>query len=424
MTINIIDVLKKRDFIDHVTSEELHDACKKPIKFYHGIDPTAPCLHLGNLVGLIAASWFQKCGHTPYILIGGATSRIGDPSGKSIERPLLDLDQIEANIQGIMGILRKILDFSHPSATPIIINNFDWFKDISFIDFLRDIGKFFRLGPMLAKESVKQRLHSEEGMSFTEFSYQVLQGYDFLHLYQKNQVSLQIGGSDQWGNITAGCELVRKMQGKSVYGLTYPLLTRSDGKKFGKSEEGAIWLAEEYTSAFDFYQYFMQIPDADVPKLMRMLTFIDVEEIKEIEATLQSQQFVPNAAQKRLAEEITRFIHGEEKLKQAQKITDAAAFGSVMELDIETLESIAKDFPKVHLKREEVLEKKYIDLLVKGGLVSSKGEAVRLIKNRGAYLNNEKVEDATCIIQQKDIIGCKYLIIGTGKKKKILISVV
>ncbi|MDN3505372.1 MAG: tyrosine--tRNA ligase [Rhabdochlamydiaceae bacterium] len=423
MTPNVIDVLKKRQFIDNITSEELQKACDKPIKFYHGIDPTAPCLHLGNLVGIIASSWFQRCGHTPYILIGGGTGRIGDPSGKSKERPLLDEKQIEANVGCIKKILERLLDFNHPTAAPVIVNNLDWLNSFTLIDFLRDVGKNFRMGPMLAKESVKQRLNSEEGISFTEFTYQVLQGYDFMHLHQNESVDLQIGGSDQWGNITAGCELTRKVMGKPVFGMTYPLLTRSDGKKFGKSEKGAIWLDESFTSVFDFYQYFMKVPDNDVPNLMRMLTFMDVKEIDEIENQLKSNQIEANSAQKRLAEEMTKFIHGEQALLRAQKVTDAASFGSNMKLDLETLEAIAKDFPKAVLKSGEVVDNKYVNVMVKSGLLQSKSEATRLIKNRGAYLNNEKVEDVSTLICQKDLVGGKYLIIGAGKKKKILISV-
>ena len=420
---NIVDLLKKRQFVDAMTSEELKSRCDKPIKFYHGIDPTASCLHLGNLVGIIAASWFQKCGHTPYLLIGGGTGRIGDPSGKSKERPLLTEAQLESNVAGIAKLLEKLLDFSHPTAKPVIVNNLDWLNSFTLIDFLRDVGKHFRMGPMLAKESVKQRLNSEEGISFTEFAYQVLQGFDFKHLYESEDVILQIGGSDQWGNITAGTDLVRKVLGDSVYGLTYPLLTRSDGKKFGKSEGGAVWLDASLTSEYDFYQYFMKVPDADVTKLMRMLTFMEMDEIEKIDADLQSGNFKPNAAQERLAVEMTRFIHGEEGLQKAQKVTQAASFGSSMALDVDTLQEIAKDFPKASLPKEEVLDQKYTDLVVKAGLLNSKGEASRLIKNNGAYLNNEKVTDPAAVIQASDLIGDKFLIIGSGKKKKMLISI-
>ncbi|MCF7852315.1 MAG: tyrosine--tRNA ligase [Simkaniaceae bacterium] len=424
MTHNIIDILIQRKVVEDMTSTELRKICAKPIKFYHGIDPTASSLHLGNLVGLIMASRFQRLGHKPYILIGGGTSRIGDPSGKSKERPLLGEEQISANIEGISKILHRLLDFSHPTAAPVIVNNLDWLNEYRLIDFLRDIGKHFRMGPMLSKESVKQRLNSDEGISFTEFTYQVLQGYDFLHLYQKDEVILQIGGSDQWGNITSGCELVRKLLGDSVYGMTYPLLTRSDGKKFGKSEKGAVWLDEAATSVFDFYQYFMQVPDLDVPKLMRSLTFMDRDEIDSIEKELLSGQFVPNQAQQRLADEMTTFIHGEEKLHKARKVTEVASFGSEMDLTLDVLEEIAKDFPKADLNREDVLNNKYVDVAVKSGLIQSKGEAARLIKNQGAYLNNAKVEDVQRIIQAKDLVGDKYLVVGSGKKKKILIRVI
>lgn len=423
MTRNVIDILEERQFIEATTSDELKKICSSPINFYYGIDPTASSLHLGNLVGLIASIWFQRAGHTPYLLIGGGTGRIGDPSGKSIERPLLSEEQIEQNIAGIRSILEKMLDFDHPTAAPVIVNNLDWLNSFNLIDFLRDVGKSFRLGPMLAKESVKQRVNSEEGMSFTEFSYQVLQGYDFFHLFTREKVKLQIGGSDQWGNITAGVELTRKLKSDSVYGLTYPLLTRSDGKKFGKSEKGAVWLDETSTSVFDFYQYFMKIPDSDVPKLMRMLTFMDIGEIQEIEASLSSGHFTPNAAQSRLAEEMTRFIHGEAGLAKAKKITEAASFGSAMSMDVEVLEKIAKDFPKRTLRQSEVEGKKYTDLLVECEMLSSKGEASRLVKNNGAYLNNEKVLNTQTLIEKKDIIGGKYLILGAGKKNKMLIKI-
>jgi tyrosyl-tRNA synthetase len=419
---NIVDLLLGRSFIEDTTSKEIREITERPIKFYHGIDPTANCLHLGNLVGLVLSRWFQKCGHKPYILIGGGTGMIGDPSGKSTERPLLNKEQIEANVRGIRSVIEKTLDFSNPATTPVFVNNLDWLSEFSVIDFLRDIGKHFRLGPMLAKESVKQRVNSEDGMSFTEFTYQVLQGYDFMHLFQKEGVVLQFGGSDQWGNITAGCELTRKVLGKAVYGLTYPLLTRSDGKKFGKSEQGAIWLDPTLTSYYDFYQYFMQVPDLDVPKLMRMLTFMEMDEINAIEEKLKSGNFIPNEAQRRLAEEMTLFIHGKEGLSSAKEVTSASGFGCEMSLDIEALENIAPDFPQISFKKEDVLQNKYVELCVKSGLLPSKSEAIRLIKNNGAYLNNEKIEDPSFVILDSHLIGGKFLVLGSGKKKKLLVK--
>ena len=319
---NVIEVLQERGFIDAMTSEELRQMAEKPFKVYCGFDPTGDSLHIGHMVALMGLAWFQRFGHTPVAIVGGATGMIGDPSGKSAERQLLDEKTIDANLAGIKKNLEKLLDFSKATAQPMILNNLDWFKEFSFIGFLRDVGKYFRVGPMLNKDSVKQRMTSEEGMSFTEFSYQLLQGYDFLHLYDKYGVTVQIGGSDQWGNITAGTELIRKVRGQSAFGITFPLLTRSDGQKFGKSEKGAIWLSPEKCSPYEFYQYFVRVTDADVIKLMRLLTFMPLEVIRDYEQMMKNADYVPNTAQKRLAEEITRIVHGEEGLNTALRVTE------------------------------------------------------------------------------------------------------
>ncbi|MGL5263462.1 MAG: tyrosine--tRNA ligase, partial [Candidatus Rhabdochlamydia sp.] len=245
----IIEYLKKRGLFEAVTSDELENLLKNPTKVYLGFDPTADSLHIGNLVGIVILRWFQKFGHTPVVVLGGATARIGDPSGKSVERPLLDVQTIATNISSIAKHFERVLDFSDSATLPIIFNNDQWLKEYPFIDFLRDVGKHFRLSVMLAKESVKTRLSSEEGMSFTEFSYQLLQAYDFYRLYTDHHVQVQLGGSDQWGNITAGIDFVRKMSKVPVFGYTFPMLTRNDGRKFGKTEKGTIWLAEHRCSA-------------------------------------------------------------------------------------------------------------------------------------------------------------------------------
>ena len=330
----VIDVLEQRGFIDAMTSRDLCSRLEKPAKIYVGFDPTASSLHIGNLVGIIALSWMQKFGHTPVIILGGATALIGDPSGKSKERPLLLPEMVEQNRKGIISNFRNVLDFSPSAPQPIFLNNYDWFSSISFLDFLRDVGKHFRIGPMLAKESVRARLNSQEGISYTEFSYQALQGYDYYHLHKNHGVCLQMGGSDQWGNITAGVELVRKLDGSEVFGLTFPLLVRSDGKKFGKSEEGAIWLNPELVSPYEFYQYLYRTADADVVQLLRLLTFIDMEEIREYKHLLQRKDAPPNVAQQRLAEEVTRIVHGEEGLALAQRVTKGAAPGAKTDLDM------------------------------------------------------------------------------------------
>ncbi|HPE85124.1 MAG TPA: tyrosine--tRNA ligase, partial [Chlamydiales bacterium] len=384
---NVIKELQKRGFIDSIAGEELDRIVEKPIKVYVGFDPTADSLHLGNLVGIVLLKWFEKFGHQPVVLLGGGTGKIGDPSGKDKERPLLSEQAIEANVLSIKAQFEKCLE------NPEYYNNDTWLSSYGLVDFLRDVGKHFRLGPMLAKESVRRRLNSDEGMSFTEFTYQMLQGYDFYHLFKHEQVVLQVGGSDQWGNITAGIEVTRKLCGSSVYGMTFPLLTRSDGKKFGKSEGGAIWLDPQKVSPYKFYQYLYHTPDADVGQLMRLLTFMDLDEIIDFETKIKEGTQLVNAAQTRLAEEVTRFVHGKEGLSAAKKVTEIAAPGADAQLDIQSIEAIAADMENVQFSRAEAIGVKLSDLVAKSGFMSSRGEVSRLIKNGGAYLNNQKVED-------------------------------
>ena len=395
---DLVGCLEERGFIDAFTGEDIRSFLRSPIKAYIGFDPTADSLHLGNFVGMQILAWLQKFGHTPVIVLGGATGKIGDPSGKSKERPLLNDETLLHNIKCIRKNFERVLDFSGTLPMPIFMNNADWFDSFGFIDFLRDIGKHFRIGTMLAKESVKSRVQSDEGMSFTEFSYQIVQAYDFYHLF-KEGVVLQMGGSDQWGNITAGIDLIRKLTGKVGYGLTFPLLTHSDGKKFGKSEEGAVWLSEEKFSAYQLYQYLVRVPDEDVIDLMKRLTFMSIEEIYEIEIQMKSVSYIPNTAQKKLAQDLTSRIHGIEGLEKAMKATEGAGPGSLVPLSLEIIEQIALDLPNVTLKRSEVIHCKFTEVAVSSGLLSSKGEAVRLIQNQGAYLNRVKIEDSARVIE-------------------------
>lgn len=420
---NVIQVLQERGFIDTLSNEALAQLTQSPVKVYCGFDPTADSLHLGNLVGIMGLAWFQRFGHTPVAIIGGATGMIGDPSGKSSERQLLDEETIKKNSIGIRKNLESILDFNHPTAKPVLLNNFDWYKNFSFIQFLRDIGKLFRLGPMLSKDSVRSRMQSEEGMSYTEFSYQVLQGYDFLHLFEDHGVTVELGGSDQWGNITAGIDLVRKVHGQEVFGITFPLLTRADGQKFGKSEKGAIWLSPDKLSPYEFYQYIVRVEDTDVCKLMRMLTFMDMAEIRRYEQMMKQADYVPRTAQKKLADELTRLVHGEERLKTALKVTEGLAPGSETKLDATTLESIAADMPSCELKRDDVIDKKLIDILVQAALQPSKSEAKRLIRNGGVYLNNIKIEDENFNVLETHLIDQRMLLLAAGKKNKMLIKI-
>ena len=415
---NILNTLEERGFIESKTGEEIHHLIEKPLTVYAGFDPTSDSLHLGNLVGIMGLAWFQRFGHTPIAIVGGATGMIGDPSGKNVERNLLDPATLKHNLQGIKRSLISVLknDIN-------ILNNYDWFEGFGFIEFLRDIGKHFRLSTMLAKDSVKSRLSSEDGISFTEFSYQLLQAYDFVHLYDTHNVTLQIGGSDQWGNITAGTELVRKMRGVSVHGLTFPLLTRSDGKKFGKSEEGAIWLNSDKLPPYDFYQYLYRIPDADLPKMFRMLTFLDMAEIKKIEDQMKSETYIPNSAQKRLAEEVTRLVHEDKGVEEALRITQAAQPGSQTLLDRSTLLALTAEIPTITVDRSSIVNMKFVDFLVSSNILASKSEARRLIVGGGVYLNNEKVGNENLIIEDHQLIEGEFLLLGVGKKKKIVIRV-
>ncbi|MFI0478575.1 MAG: tyrosine--tRNA ligase [Candidatus Rhabdochlamydia sp.] len=420
----IIEHLQKRGLLEATTSYKLINLLQKPTKVYLGFDPTADSLHIGNLVGIIVLRWFQKFGHIPVVVLGGATARIGDPSGKSTERPLLDAQTIATNMNSIIKNFEQVLDFSNSSTRPLIFNNDQWFKEYASINFLRDVGKYFRLGPMLAKDSIKTRLVSKEGISFTEFSYQLLQAYDFYRLYTDHNVQVQLGGSDQWGNITAGIDFIRKKISAQVFGYTFPLLTRNDGRKFGKTEQGTIWLSKDKCSAYQFYQYFYRIQDTEVIHLMRMLTFMELEEIAQYEQVIKSSEYVPNTAQKRLAEEMTRLVHGNSGLQIAQKVTQCLAPGGKAILEFDVLKEIsANDMPIEYVKQSELIGQKYIDVSVKVGLVSSKSEAIRLISNNGAYLNNQKVHDINFLIEPGMVIEDRFLVFGSGKRKKILVSI-
>ncbi|GAX79408.1 hypothetical protein CEUSTIGMA_g6849.t1 [Chlamydomonas eustigma] len=433
---NIVHVLRQRGLIQEVTSDELEKvSASESMSVYCGFDPTADSLHLGNLLGIIVLSWFQRCGHKPVALLGGATGRVGDPSGRSTERPVLTENEIEGNVQAIGRLLKDILQrnsalHGQSEDTVKVVNNLDWFKGISFLSFLRDVGKYARVGTMLAKDSVKTRLESEQGISFTEFTYQLLQGYDFVHLCKEEGVRVQVGGSDQWGNITAGTDLIRRLLGKddgsqeppSCFGLTFPLLVDSEGRKFGKSVGGAIWLSAERLSPYKFYQYLFAVTDADVIKFLRMLTFLSLDEIAGMEASMSQPGYVPNTVQRKLAEEVTRFVHGEEGLKQALQATEALKPGSNTKLDAQTLEAVAADAPSASLSKEQVVGLPLVDLMVTVGLQSSKGQGRKLIKGGGVYLNNQKVSEEFLAVKEEDLIDGKMLLIAAGKKNKMLVK--
>lgn len=431
---NIIDVLQQRGLLDASTSDAdaLRELCSEQVGVYTGFDPTADSLHLGNLLAILALAWFQRCGHRVYALVGGATGKVGDPSGKSAERPVMTDDTIAKNLAGIEANLKQVLDRSAAKMKaggdsgilePVVVNNHDWVAPISFLDFLRDVGKYARVNTMMNKDSVKTRLASDEGMSFTEFTYQLLQAYDFMHLSEKYDVSFQLGGSDQWGNITAGTELTRKLKSRIVHGVTFPLLTTSDGKKFGKSEQGALWLTADKLSPYEFYQFLVRTPDDDVITFLKRLTFLPLDQVNRIAEEMQQPDYKPNTAQKRLAEEVTRIVHGEEGVASALAATAAAAPGSKAVLSVEALEAISADMPSAAMGRAEVVGAGILNVMVQSGLQKSKGEARRLIKGGGAYLNNKKISNEKLCLSDEDLVGGKLLLLAAGKKNKLLLRV-
>ncbi len=393
--------------------------------FYVGFDPTADSLHVGSLLQLATMRRFQRAGHKPIALVGGATGMIGDPSGKSEERNLLSEDALQQNIAGIELQLRRILDFDAGPNSAILVNNFDWMKTVSYLDFLRDVGKCFPVNVMLGKDSVKSRLQRDDGgISYTEFSYMLLQAFDFVHLYDNYKCELQVGGSDQWGNIAAGIDLGRRMRGMSLYGMTSPLLTKSDGSKMGKTESGTVWLSSDRTSPYAFYQYWINIDDADVANCLRMLTDLDRDEIEALDASRESQPHL-RASQKQLAESLTCLVHGDDGLASAMRAT-AIFFGA--EIDKENsdlgLNEIFSDVPSHTFSHACLMGDglTVIDALVDAGLAKSKGESRRMIEQGGAYVNNVRVASIDAHLTNTDLVDQSMIVLRTGKKKYALLQ--
>ncbi len=397
---------------------------------YVGIDPTADSLHIGHLVGVMLLKHFQLAGHKPIALIGGATGMIGDPSGKSNERNLLDEAALRHNQQAIKAQLERFLDFNSGEANAAeLVNNYDWMKEFSFLDFIRTVGKHLTVNYMMAKDSVKKRLNGEfaEGMSFTEFSYQLLQGYDFLHLFEKKSVTLQMGGSDQWGNITTGTELIRRMASEKAYALTCPLITKADGTKFGKSEGGNIWLSAEYTSPYKFYQYWVNTSDADAEKYIKIFTFISKE---DIESLIQEHQQAPHlrVLQKRLADEVTIMVHGGEQLENAIKASNIL-FGNsnaedLKQLDEKTFLEVFDGVPQAIIEMSDVeTGLGIVDALAsKSGFTTSNGEARRALQANSISVNREKVVE-DYVITKEDLINNQFVLLQKGKKNYFVLQV-
>ncbi len=432
---NLYQDLEARGIVKQVTSPLLAKTLEaEKLTLYCGFDPTSDALHVGSLLPLLTLRRFQQAGHRPIAVVGGATGMIGDPSGKSQERNLLGEAQLQKNLAGIQKIIERFLDFTGPAAAKVV-NNADWFAGVSFIGFLRDVGKHFTVNHMMAKESVRARLEDREhGISYTEFSYMLLQAYDFKVLHDREGCRLQIGGSDQWGNITAGGELIRRMRAAAetepvaesdandVFGLTHPLVAKADGTKFGKTEQGTIWLDAARTSPYRFYQFFIQTPDADVGTFLKFFTFLTHEQLAALEASVKTEP-EKRLAQVTLAQEVTRLVHGDAELQRAEAATQALFGAGIRALDEATLLDVLSGAPGTKKAADALAAGlALVDLLVETQLCPSKGQAKKDLAAGGVYLNNERVSDAAAVVKASDLIAGRHLVLRKGKKNYHLVS--
>lgn len=423
---DIISELRWRNLIHQITDEQgLSKLLSEGVQsVYAGFDPTADSLHVGSLLPLMMLRRFQRAGHRPVALVGGATGMIGDPSGKSEERNLLSADQLEKNVAGLAAQVQSFLSSDGDNAA-VLVNNFDWMQNFSYLNFLRDVGKNFPVGVMMGKESVKARLNSEAGLSYTEFSYMLLQAYDFVELNKQQGCRIQLGGSDQWGNITAGIDLGRRMGAPQLYGLTSPLLLTSDGRKMGKTERGTIWLSAEKTSPYEFFQYWRNVDDKDVMTCLHYLTEIDQEECTSLAEELQNNAGAA-VAQKRLAEWLTQFVHGDAGLKSADNASKILFGGEIADLSDKELTQIFADVPSKELPWS-ALEGEglwIVDAFKQSGLVSSNSEARRSVQEGGAYVNNQRKEDIDLKLTRADLASETVMVLRRGKKKYSLLRFV
>ena len=426
---NFIEELRWRGMIHDIMPGTEEELMKGPASAYVGIDPTGDSLHIGHLVSIMILKHFQACGHKPFALVGGATGMIGDPSMKSQERNLLDEQTLAHNVKCIKAQLARFLDFESDAPNKAeIVNNYDWMKDYTFINFTRDIGKLITVNYMMSKDSVKKRLSrdSSEGMSFTEFTYQLLQGYDFLYLYQHRDVKLQLGGADQWGNITTGTELIRRSCGGEAYALTCPLITKADGGKFGKTEKGNIWLDAERTSPYQFYQFWLNVSDDDAERYIKIFTMLDRE---TIEAAVSAHRECPEKRelQKLLAREVTIMVHGEKEYETAV-VASSMLFGKATTEDLKSLDektflAVFDGVPTFGIDRAKLPLGILDALAVETSVFPSKGEARKMIQQNGFSLNKAKMNDAARNLTEDDIIDGKYILVQKGKKDYYIIIV-
>ena len=428
---NFVEELQWRGMVHDVMPDTEEHLMEQMRAAYVGFDPTADSLHIGNLVPIMLLAFYQRCGHKPFALVGGATGMIGDPSGKSSERNLLDEKTLRHNQECVRKQLSQFLDFSSGAKNEaVMVNNYDWMKEFSFLGFIRDVGKHITINYMMAKDSVKNRITGEdtEGMSFTEFTYQLVQGYDFLHLYKNHGCTLQMGGSDQWGNITTGTELIRRIGGGKGYALTCPLITKSDGSKFGKSEGGNVWLGAHKTSPYKFYQYWLNTSDADAEKYIKIFTFLDKE---TIEALVREHKEAPHkrVLQKRLAEEVTTTVHGEDEFNKAVKASEIL-FGRSTSADLKTLDSetfldVFEGVPQAEVATSAIKEGLDIvsALAERTGFLKSNGEAIRALKENSISVNKEKASEGF-VITSEDLINGQFVLLQRGKKNYFILKAV
>src|SRR5438445_303487 len=411
--------LEWRGFLHHATQQIQHHLAERPRTVYCGFDPTAPSFQVGNLMPLTLLRHFQLCGHKPIVLMGGGTGLIGDPSGKPTERPLLSKEQIRDNVHRQRDQVARLLDFDSKDRRALVLNNADWLVEQRLVDFLRDVGKHFTVNVMMQKESVKARL--DAGISYTEFSYMLLQAYDFLHLFRKEQCTIQVGGSDQWGNITAGIELIRRVEGGEAHGLVAPLVTTASGAKFGKSQAGALWLDPALTSPYKFYQYWMNVDDRDVERYLKLFTFMPVEGPQGISSLLKMHAKEPSRrdAQSVLAREVTTLVHGQEATYNATGVS-AILFSDFdpREVNAGVFDEMAKEIPTTTVSADGLA---LVDALVQTGLVKSKSEARRQMEQGGIYVNQARVTDVEHRVAASDWLAGRNLLLRKGKKDYALL---
>ena len=416
---HIFDELKERGLVFQTTDEEaLRKALAEGnVSFYSGYDPTADSLHLGHLVPILVMKHLQLAGHKPYALVGGATGLIGDPSFKDTERSLQTKDTVEGWVRSIQAQVSRFLDFENGDNKAEMVNNYDWFSDISFIDFLRDVGKYFTVNYMMSKESVKKRI--ETGISYTEFAYQIMQGYDFFELNRQYDVTLQIGGSDQWGNMTAGTELLRRKADKAGHVITVPLITDATGKKFGKSEGNAVWLNADKTSPYEMYQFWMNVMDADAVRFLKIFTLLPLDEIEEIRKQFEAAPH-ERLAQKILAREVVTLVHGEEAYKEALNITEQLFAGNIKNLSVKELKQGLRGVPNYQVKVDDNLN--IVEMLVTAGIVNSKRQAREDVQNGAIYVNGERIQDLNYTLTNADKLENELTVIRRGKKKYFVLT--